>query len=67
MFQLLNAEKDIRFFNKIDLQGAAKVYSYKNILGKMIKKSGVQIFYDNIHLSPEVNKLIAKRLVSYIE
>jgi len=31
------------------------------------KKSGVKIFYDNIHLTPEGNKLIARRLAPYIE
>tara|TARA_B100001964_G_scaffold138638_1_gene152928 strand:- start:46 stop:1104 length:1059 start_codon:yes stop_codon:yes gene_type:complete len=31
------------------------------------KKSGVKTFYDNIHLTPEGNKLIARRLASYIE
>jgi lysophospholipase L1-like esterase len=31
------------------------------------KKSGVKTFYDNIHLTPEGNKLISRRLASYIE
>jgi len=31
------------------------------------KKSDVKTFYDNIHLTPEGNKLIARRLASYIE
>ena len=59
MFQLLNAEKDIRFFNKIDLQGAAKVYSYKNILGKMIKKIWCPDFlrqYSSITRGEQINR-----------
>jgi len=32
-----------------------------------IKKSGVEIFYDSIHLTQEGNKLIARRLAPYIE
>jgi len=31
------------------------------------KKSGVKTFYDNIHLTPEGNKLIARRSASYIK
>ena len=31
------------------------------------KKSGAKTFYDNDHLAPEGNKLIARKLVPYIE
>jgi len=34
---------------------------------KKAKKSGVKTFYDNIHLAPEGNKLIARRRAPYIE